>query len=503
MRHLNVLLLLGAMVVFTAQHAGAISVTGGDVATLTAAITQAQANYPSGDITVSIDDDLTYTLPTMTADYYQITKPIKIVAASGKHPRIYTADSSGNFMFRVEAPGFQLGSVDGGQITLDGGGYHTRFIIMNRTDSAAWTAPAGATTTKLENLVITGIGVWYRCDAYTIMVSGWTQATGMAANCTVNLTGVNVVFDDQRKSGGKNGVSTGSEIYGMNLNPENGSTINVTNCRVNGTMGSCAIVGSKVGNFASQTGTVNFTNCQFVSDAYTTSTYSTAPLLVEGWGTSNTGGYTVTMNNCFLRTDLTRSGRITGSWPYTDDTSNSLGCVSLLSYAKNDLTATNCAFVGTGACLNIDTLACKAVMTNCDLYVKNPTLYTPGYFVNLSQRVVAAGNNQTTMTRCNLYGEAGSNLLAFLKPAGSRFVMVNCNDWSPVNAYATGWITTGCQDPGLNPGYGLPAGGADVQPGIDARDFTVYNQTIKAANIGSNRAFNLGVPVEMSAFQIK
>jgi hypothetical protein len=370
----------------------------------------------------------------------------------------------------------------------------------------------------LENLVITGIGTKYsQTGVYGINCGGWnaTAAASFSPQAVFNFRDIDFVWNNLSFSGKTDmGYNTG-DVYCINANPENGCTINIENVRSNGvTRGYIGLVGSKGGGYLPEYGNVNFKNCTFYQDNYTTHARTGCPLFVAGWSAGN-GGYNVTVDNCFMRSDACNATFVNG-WTRPSETSNSLGCITLASNTRNNLTVTNSAFIGVGAVLNIDTTCSQVRMTNCDLYVTSAStvnytydgvhgFVTPGYFVNLSRRVaaLASSNNQTTMTLCNLYGAAGSLLANDIKPATSRFVMVSCNDWSKTNAYAPGWIVTTCVNPGKNPGYGA-MNGEGTNPGIPAKDFTVYNQAIKTLTIGANRSFaGIGVPVELSTFDVR
>ncbi|MCE5229945.1 hypothetical protein LLG95_10160 [bacterium] len=515
MRRLQVLSCFVAFMMFASSvcAAGLVKhISGGGTNTANgtafkAALTSVLAGYPTTD-TLMIDDSSTYDLGTSTSGMSPISKPIKIVAASGTAPIIYFKGGTNTTQWFVSIgfPGVQIGSSaagEDGRITFDGGNNIGRFIGLST--SVIWPTTATATTT-IENIVIQGVNDGRNTGAkyfWAISAGGWSTASPMNGGNVINIR--NVEF----KLPATQPMIAGQKVGALTLGPDNGATFNIENCRSNGSRGYIVDIGSGAAQYPQAGGTVNIKNCSFYQDQFTTSPLVQAPIQTGGWDPRN-GGYDINIDNCFIRTDALHATQI-AAWTRTSETSNSTGCITLNACSKNNLTVTNSALVGMGAVLALETTSSQIRVTNSDLYVNGvttasdgtPTGYvTPGYFVNISPRVAYLGNHQTTMTRCNLYGLAGSNLQNSIMPSTDRWVMVNCNDWSPVNAYAPGWITTGCQNPGLNPGYGLPAGGSDVQPGIDARDFTVYNQTIKAANIGSDRAFNMGVPVELSAFQV-
>ncbi len=518
MKRLFVLFCLGALVCFMAPGASAglvKHISGGDGATLLTAFEKVQTDYPTTD-TLMIDDSMTYTMSTANPAngkaLFYVTKPIKFVAADGASPTIYWAYASARWFFQVDAAGFQLGSITAGQsgrITIDGGGKLARFIGVNiggTFDNFT------ATTTLFENFVMQGQGNLYSQGyLYNFFIGGWggTADTVFPAGTIVTLRDININLDNR---GTKTDVETTNDYYAINANPENGCTINIENVRSNGIRGYLVMVGSKASNYPQAYGTVNLTNCSLYNDYMTTHPRTGAVVSVQGWGGA-CPGWDVNIDNCFLRTDASSNAYMNSTFVRdATDTSISLGAISLLSNMKNNLTVTNSAIIGKGAVVDIDTTQSVIQMTNCDLYVSDPTVVsdgtvdgfvTPGYFVNIARRIAATGNHQTTMTRCNLYGAAGSNLANDLKKASDRFVMVSCNDWSPTNAYADGWIVNGCVSPGQNPGYGA-MNNEDTNPGIAYKDFTVYNQGIKALNIGSDRSFaGLGVPVELSTFGVQ
>lgn len=515
MKRFCIVCCLGAMISFMAPGASAglikhISGGGTDAVNGTAfkaAFTTVINGYPTTD-TLMIDDSSIYDLGTSSSGLTSIAKPIRIVAAPGTTPTIkFTGGTNTSSWFiTTSVPGTQFGSSasgENGRITFDGGNNIARFIGLST--SALWASDAYATTT-IENVVIQGVNDGRNTQGYFwgITAGGWSTTQTMNGNNVINIR--NVEF----KLPATQSMIAGKKMGPLTVAPDNGATFNIENVRSNGSRGYIIDIGSGQAQYAAAWGTINIKNCQLYQDQFTTSPLVQAPIQISGWHPLNTG-YDVNIDNCFIRTDALHTSQI-ATWTRTTDTSNSLGCITLCACNKNNLTITNSALVGCGAVLALETTSSLIRVTNSDLYVNSASsvsdgtvngYVTPGYFVNIAQRVASTGNHQTTMTRCNLYGLAGSNLENSLKQASDRYVMVTCNDWSPTNAYAAGWIVNSCANPGQNPGYGA-MNNEDTNPGIAYKDFTVYNQGIKALNIGSDRSFaGLGVPVELSTFGVQ
>lgn len=514
MKRMHVLFCVCLVIASQTAQAGLIKhVSGGGTATANgtafrAAVTKVLADYPTTD-TVMLDDTAIYDIGISGL---AITKGIRIVAASGTTPTVKfspTSLTNTTWFITTSMPGTQFGSSaagEDGRITFDGSGNCTRGIGLST--AALWPTTATATTT-IENVVITGMNDGRNTRGYfwPLSIGGWSTATPMNGSNVINIRNVEFQFPTTTPA------LAGQKRFAITVAPENGSTYNIENVRSNGCLGYLIEVGSGMSQYAAANGTVNIKNCSLYQDQFSTHPLMQAPIQIGGWDPRN-GGYDVNIDNCFIRTDARRSSQIATWTNRASDTSNSLGCITVTAHNKNNLTITNSALVGCGAVLSIETTSSQIRVTNSDLYVNSTSsvsdgtvegFVTPGYFLNISKRVAAVGNHQTTMTRCNLYGLAGSNLENGLKQSSDRYVMVECNDWSPTNAYAAGWIRTNCVEPGNNPGYGAMAGEtSDPGPGLAAKDFTVYNQALRTAGIGSNRSFaGMGVPVELSAFDVR
>ncbi|MCE5229944.1 hypothetical protein LLG95_10155 [bacterium] len=465
-------------------------------------------NAGTGGDTISIDDSSTYSL---SATLTIAQNDTSIVAASSQSPVIQSLlGTSGSFCLGITKPGFRLGSIAGGTITLDGNKTARRFINQSNTD-AAWAA-YGASTNTYENLIVKNMGTNTVCTSNYVFWILSDDGTSVVPVGTV----VNFKYIDFQWLPGKPTVTigAGAAYIGIRVHPTNIATINIENCRSNTLTGYVVSASNETADRPTQCGIVNIKNCRFVYDDPTMTNYRQMGSPVAIWGggsTNNINGYVMNIDNSYLRSDATNNGiwspthispALTAG---TRDTSEALGALFLANYQKNNVTITNSAFVAKGAGIEINSAHAHVGLFNSDIYVPAAGQYTQGYFISVAERsaVATSADLQCSATRCNFYGVKGSRINSGPRGAGSVFSMTTCNDWSPENAYASNWVTASCVNPGLNPGYGAMAGEADPMPAINARDFTVYNNTIKSQNIGSNRDFNFGVPVELSTFGVR
>lgn len=471
-----------------------------DYSTLQAAITASLA----GD-TISIDDSTTY---TFAAQVTLNKSNLSIVAKAGEQPVIRHTQFTGAAVFSIQNPGIRIGSLDGGTITFDGAGGDQRVIDFALDNTARFTGPS---TTTLENLVFKNNGV-NASNAAFFAVRVYGSATALLpANTVLNFRYLDFQFPTGLPASSVTPTRT-SDYVAFLLRPQGGVIVNLENVRSNTLTGYFMTLGDE--NLTTNrniSGVVNMKNCKVVFDdpAIVGDSRMGCPIAVMNMytnGTAAKNGFTLNMDNCYIRTDATKTGTLNEANIYpahtSADTSNSLGAISLLNYANNVLNIQNSAIVAKGAGINVDTTHSAITLTNSDIYVPSADEWvTPGYFINMSARSVSIANDhQCTATRCNLYGLAGSQIKAGSRSAGSAFKMVTCNDWSGANAYASDWVTSDCVQPGANPGYG---NNSDPTAAIAAADFTVYNNSIRVQNIGANREFNFGVPVELSSFSVQ
>lgn len=488
MRKLNVLICLGLLAAFTAQANAAVThVSGGVITTLTGAITAAAA----GD-TIVIDDSTTYT----ATGTIQLDKQLTIMAAPNQYPVIAYAGTSSNYAIQINVGGCQFGSLNGGTITVDLMNAARRGIMIN-SDGVRAVFGAGNTTTTLENLVIRrfGTSLATSTSVYGIFAGqdDNTESHLLPAGAVINLRNIDFQFNPGMPALAPNVLGAGSLYIAMRLHPAHGSVFNVENVRCNSLVGYALTCGFEGGRTWT-CGTVNVKNCRFAFDAASDHPRQGSPIATMGWNPNlDPRGMTLNIDNSYLRSDSTKSGYLNNvTFVRASDTSNSLGVISLLTKAQNNLNMTNTAIVGTGAGINVDTTTSLIQMTNCDIYVNAAAQVTPGYFVNISPRaVVAAGVHNATATRCNLYGLQGSQIAAATRTG--TYTMNTCNDWSPAGAYASNWVTNSCVTPGQDPGYGSVAN----------RNFTVSNAAISSQNIGANRTYSAEVPVELSTFELR
>lgn len=504
--------LLG-LLALTIQHAGAATTfhvfkTAGNVSpnfnNVQDAVTAIRAG--TGGDTISIDDSETYTLAAPTA-IAAINKPnTTIVAAPSCNPVLTTA--SGTFAFNVTAAGCRIGSTAGGTIIFDGGGTARRVVYFdNTTNSVGWEA---ASTNTLENCVFRKFGV----SGATSQASWYGVIVGQASGTKVMPAGTifNLRYLDFQFPSGPPVTSpdTSNNYTAIRLMLSGSGVANIENVQANTLTGYIVTGGFECTSLATSSGVVNMKNCRFVYNDPTMLDHrrmGSPVALMSMYSGANTNGFTLNMDNCYIRSDSRQSAYLAPSQisptrtAGTIDTSQSLGAITLVNFAKNVLNVTNSSIVGCGNGINVDSAHSAITLQNTDIYVPTAAMVSPGSFINLSPRtnVSTSADHQCTATRCNFYGLAGSDIRASSRGAGSVFKMVTCNDWSPANAYASDWVKSTCVDPGANPNYG---GGA-IADAIAAKDFTVYNNTIKTQNIGANRDYNFGVPVELSAFSVE
>ncbi|MCE5229943.1 hypothetical protein LLG95_10150 [bacterium] len=514
MRKLQAMLCLGMLLL--PQVAGAttyhVYATANNVSpnfsTVDAAIDA--VNVGSGGDTISIDDSATYT----TAGTKYIYAPqTSIVAAAGQAPTLkIPAAGSGNLWY-ILGYGCRVGSNAGGTITFDGQGTSNRGINLNNiwnptpTQVAAGAKPWNvASTTTLENLVFKNLGTNV---ANTNNYPLWLLTADSTTTAPLGTTVILRDIDFQIPAGLPSVNPSAANNYTVvRAHLTSGAVMTLENCRCNTIQGYVVTCGFEGSNYSTQWGTLNLKNCRF---AYTDPTMINGarmgcPVATMGFGTPHPNGFVINVDNCYLRNDAPNANYIDGTrWSRTSpDNLNAFGAISLMDQSKNVLNVTNSAIIGCGSGINIDCPQSAVTLVNSDIYVPTVAAYTRGNFVNVCPRTACAtGNHQTTATRCNFFGINGSNIQAGRRAAGSTFKMVQCNDWSTSNAYATDWVLSNCVQPGKNPGYGAMDGSGDPTAAINAYDLTVYNQSVKALNIGSDRAFLMGVPVELSTFTLQ
>lgn len=510
MRSLHGLICILALATFLVQQAGAattfhVYATADNVSPNYSTIQAAVTASAAGD-TISIDDSTTYTVAD-SSNYIKMNKnDLTIVAKAGETPVIrhtYTGSSAG---ITIQRPGCRLGSLSGGTIIIDGAGVDQRGIDLQFDVPSYFTA---ASTTTLENLVFRNGGVVGTNSAYFAVRMYASATTPLPEGTVLNFR----YLDFQFPAGQPNSAilpTRTSDYVAFLLRLQGGAVANFENVRSNTLTGYFLTMGDENQKSVIHSGTVNMRNCKIVFDdpGIVNDARMGCPIaLMNMYTGAPTAGFTLNMDNCYIRSDAAKSGTLNEAdiLPVhtSADTSNSLGAISLMNYSSNVLNVTNSAIVGCGAGINVDTTHSAITLTNSDIYVPTAAQVTPGYFVNLSARSVSiTHDHQCVATRCNLYGLAGSQIQTATRNAGSVFSMVTCNDWSPTNAYASNWVTSGCVNPGANPGYGAMNSEADC-PGVAYADFTVYNQAVKLQNIGSNRVFDFGVPVELSTFSAR
>ncbi|MCE5230678.1 hypothetical protein LLG95_13945 [bacterium] len=495
-----------ALMAFAAQQAGAattyhVFAAADNVSPNFTTIAAAVSASSSGD-TISFDDSTTFTVSAGQ----NVTKVLSFVAASGCAP-VIRISKPGIFAFNITVAGVQIGSANGGTITIDGASTATRAIYFD-SNQTAWSNTVPSTST-VENVVFKNFAVGAEASntsAYCVIAGNASATKVMHSGTLFNFRYV----DFQFPAGAPTAViATTNNYTAVRCSLSGGAVANFENVRANTLTGYIVTGGFEGANAANVTGTINLTNCKFVYDeAAKISHFRTgSPVALMNMNAgANAAGFTLNIDNSYVRSDSPASAYVLPTYftrnQGTVETSNSLGAISLMNYSKNALNASNSAIVGCGAGINVDSTHSTIVLNNCDIYVPTASNFTAGNFINLSPRAAVASSpdHQCTATRCNFYGLHGSEIQAATRGAGSVFKMIQCNDWSPTDAYASNWVTDSCVQPGVNPYYG---GNSNPASAIAAADFTVYNGTLQPLNIGCNRDFNYGVPVELSSFSVQ
>lgn len=478
--------------------------------TLSAALTE--LNLGTGGDTISIDDSTTYTVASGAT--LQLNQPnTSIVAAAGQTPVIQLQLASGStspYPVQIKRPGCRIGSATGGKIIIDGNRSCRRGIYLYN-DTTTWLA---ASTITLQNLIFRNFPQNLNSStAYIIVCFVDGDVTPLPAGTSVFMEGIDFQFLSAKPA---TAISAGSHLAAVRFNGD-GATLNMENCRSNTLCGYVVSASNEGTARTTAWGTINLKNCRFVYDDPISINYKQMGSPVALWGASSVAhanGYTLNIDNCYLRSDANYNGIWSPSQVSPSptagsaDTSESLGVITLLNYKKNDVTITNSAIVGAGSGININSAHAAVRVTNSDILVNKAAHYTPGYFISVAPRAIVAvsADIQCTATQCNLYGLQGSRINSGPRGAGSVFTMISCNDWSAADAYASNWVTSTCVNggipgtPGQNPNYG---GNADPTGALAVYDMRASNTALTSLNIGSNRLFNLPVPVELSTFSLQ
>lgn len=503
LRFVSILLVLGLL---CAQYAGAATTyhvykMANDVSpnfsTLQGAVLAVRAG--TGGDTIWIDDSETYTLTTPTA-IAAINKPNTTIAASpGCNPVLVTA--SGTFAFNVTAAGCRIGSLDGGRIIFDGGGSARRAVYFDNTmNSVGWEAPSINT---LENCTFRRFGVsgaTSQASWYGVIVG---QASGTKSMTTSTLFRLRYLDFEFPSGPPVNPPDTSNNYTAIRCQLSGIGVAEIEHVKANTLTGYIVTGGHECTSQATNTGVINISNCQFVYDDPTMLDHrrmGSPVALMSMFSGANVNGFTANINKCYIRSDSRQSAYLSpsqispGRTAGTIDTSQSLGAITLVNYAKNVLNVTSSVLVGCGNGINIDSAHSTINLANSDIYVPTAAMVSPGNFINISPRtwVSSSADHQCTVTQCNFHGLNGSDIQAATRGAGSVFKMVKCNDWSPANAYATNWVTDNCIQPGQNPNYG---GSNDPSVALASLDFTVGNTTLSAQNIGANIDFAPAPPL--------